>query len=100
MTAELKKYMDERFDRLETTTLIGTKTILTAEEAAIYIGYALRGLYMLTSERRIPHFKKNGKLYFKKDELDQWMTENRVLTEDQINSQAATYTTLRRGRRS
>ncbi len=91
MTAELKQYIDARFDRLEATTLIGVKTTLTAEEAAIYTGYTIKGIYTLTSQRRIPHYKKNGKLYFKKPELDEWMTENRVMTDSEINSKAVTY---------
>lgn len=91
MTTELKEYMDERFDRLETTTLIGVKNTLTVEEAAIYTGYTVKGIYTLTSQKRIPHYKKNGKLYFNKTELDAWMTERRVLTEREINSKADTY---------
>ncbi len=91
MTAELKQYIDARIDRLEATTLIGVKTTLTAEEAAIYTGYTIKGIYTLTSQRRIPHYKKNGKLYFKKPELDEWMTENRVMTDSEINSKAVTY---------
>lgn len=91
MTTETKQYIDERFDRLEAATLIGVKTMLTAEEAAAYTGYALKGIYDLTHRKRIPHYKKNGKLYFKKTELDAWMTEDRVMTEKELNSRATTY---------
>lgn len=92
MTADMKKYMDERFDRLERATLIGAKPVLGVEEAAEFTGYTVKGIYTLTSEKRIPHYKKNGKLYFKKDELVAWMTERRVLTEKEIYSKAVTYT--------
>lgn len=84
--------MDARFDRLETATLIGSKETLTIEEAALYIGYKVKGMYTLTSQKRIPHYKKNGKLYFDKQELDAWMKANKVKTESEINSQAETYT--------
>lgn len=99
MTAELRQYMEERFNRLEATTLIGVKNTLTAEEAAIYTGYTIKGIYTMTSQRRIPHFKKNGKLYFKKPELDEWMTDNRIMTDREINSKAETYTVTRNIRR-
>ena len=91
MTAELKQYIDERFDRLEAATLIGVKTMLSAEEAATYTGYALKSIYFLTHKKQIPHYKKNGKLYFKKTELDEWMTEDRVLTQRELNVRATTY---------
>lgn len=84
MTAELKQYIDERFDRIERTTLLGAKEVLTVEEAAMLTGYAVKGIYQLTSEKRIPHYKKNGRLYFRKSELDAWLTEDRVLTKKEI----------------
>ena len=95
MTAELKQYMDERFDRIETSTLLGAKEVLTIEEAALLTGYKVKGLYELTSTKRIPHYKKNGRLYFRKSELEGWMTQHKVLTEQEINSKADTYLATR-----
>lgn len=92
MTTDLKEYMDARFDRIEIATRLGAKDVLDIEEAALLTGYKVKGLYTLTSEKRIPHYKKNGKLYFKKSELEAWMTENKVLTDEEINSRAETYT--------
>lgn len=91
MTSEIREYMEERFDRLQTATLLAAKNVIAVEEAAMLTGYTVKGIYTLTSEKRIPHYKKNGKLYFKKDELEAWMTENRVMTQREINSKAQTY---------
>lgn len=95
MTTELKRYIDERFDRLEAATLIGVKTMLTAEEAAAYTGFTIKGIYVLTSKRQIPHYKKSGRLLFKKAELDDWMSETRILTERELESKASTYMATR-----
>ncbi len=92
MTTELKEYMDARFDRLETAARLGAKEVIGIEEAALLTGYKVKGLYTLTSEKRIPHYKKNGKLYFRKTELEAWLTENKVLTDAEIRSKAVTYT--------
>lgn len=91
MTADLRQYMDERFDRIETAARLGAKEVLTIEEAALLTGYKVKGIYELTSTKSIPHFKKRGRLYFRKSELEAWLTENPVKTEAQINSEAETY---------
>lgn len=91
MTSEMREYMEQRFNRLQTATLLGAKNVIDVEEAAMLTGYTVKGIYTLTSEKRIPHYKKNGKLYFKKDELEAWMTENRVMTQREIDSKAQTY---------
>lgn len=96
MTQEFKDYIDARFDRLEAAALLGAKEVLDISEAAMLTGYKLKGLYTLTHEKRIPHYKKNGKLYFKKSELEAWMTENKVLTDAEIQSKASTYISTRR----
>lgn len=91
MTQELKEYMDEHFARLEALSLMAAKTILNAEEAARYIGASIKVIYRMTWNKTIPHYKQNGKLFFKKTELDDWMTENRIMTTQEINSKASTY---------
>lgn len=91
MTTELREYMDARFDRIEKATRLGVKEVLDIEEAAMLTGYTVKGLYNLTSEKRIPHYKKNGRLFFRKTELEAWMTDNKVLTEAEIHSKAQTY---------
>lgn len=80
-----------QLDRIERLTLIGAKNTLDINEAAIYTGRSVGYLYRLTSGREIPHFKQAGKLYFSKKELDEWMQSERVLTNEQLNSQADTY---------
>lgn len=91
MISEIREYMEQRFSELQTATLLAGKNVIGVEEAAMLTGYTIKGIYTLTSEKRIPHYKKNGKLYFKKDELEAWMTENKVLTQREINIKAQTY---------
>jgi excisionase family DNA binding protein len=47
---------------------------LNLVEAAKYLSISQSHLYKLTSQRKIPSHKPNGKyLYFFKDELDEWI---------------------------
>ena len=67
------------------------KEILSFKEALIYLDASESLLYKLVSNRAITFSKPNGgKLYFKKTDLDNWMTQNesksvRVL-ENEINN--------------
>ena len=68
------------------------KTMLTAEEAASYLGISKSYLYKLTMRRSIPFYKPEGKLvYFRRDELEAWLCRNRVATQDELDAQAARY---------
>lgn len=59
------------------------KDFFTLEEATIYLGQSKSSLYKLTSKKKIPHYVPNGKMiYFKRIELDEWITNTRVSTED------------------
>lgn len=95
MTTEIHQ-INERLARMETAALLAAKSVLTIEEAALLTGYKITGLYALTSEKRIPHYKKGGKLYFKKAELEEWMTETKVMTDKEIADKATTYVAIRR----
>ena len=83
--------LNEKIDNLSRLTLISSKTVLDFEETILFTGLSKGHLYRLTSNRQIPYFKKNRKLYFKKSELEEWMLERRIPTEEEIQSQATTY---------
>lgn len=78
--------LSNKLDNIRELTLIGAKTVLNLEETALFTGLSIGHLYRLTSGKQIPHFKKNRKLYFKKAELEDWMLEQKILTEEEIQS--------------
>ena len=78
----------------------GTVTItevLNLDQAAEYVSLSKSAIYKKTSERNIPHFKKGKKLYFKRSELDAWLTELRIDTNAEIEKQAIDYI-IRKGK--
>lgn len=84
-----------QLDRIEQYAGIASKEVLTLEETMIYTGCARTTLYRLTSAKEIPHYKLGQALRFKKSELDEWLTRNKVTTAKEIESKAVTYMTLR-----
>ena len=65
---------------------------LTLIEAAKFLDLSPSHLYKLTSERKIPHFKPNGKkIYFDESELVQWLKRNPARTREETEEKAASY---------
>ena len=64
------------------------KNILTVDDLIDYTGYSQKQIYKLTSTRAIPHYKPNGrKLFFKRNEVDAWITKGRVKTMNELNDE-------------
>lgn len=83
--------LSEKLDRIEALTLIAAKDVLDLDEAVLFTGYSKGHLYRLTCGRAIPHFKKDRRLFFRKAELEAWMTETVIPTQAQTQAAATTY---------
>lgn len=68
--------------------LLGTKTALNMVDAALYTGLSKSRLYTLVCNKRIPHYKKGKYTYFEKSELEKWLLECRVPTNEDIEEEA------------
>lgn len=86
--------LTSRLDRIEKATLLRSKDVLRIDEASMLTGYSVGHLYNLTSQRAIPHYKQGQAIFFKKAELEEWMTETRIATEHEIEVAATTHTTI------
>jgi len=88
--------LDERLSRIE-NMLLSQKTVLNFEEASVYTGLSKSHLYKLTSTGGVPCYKPTGKkLYFNKEELDEWMLRNKKLSQDEIDDKAENFLMERR----
>lgn len=77
-----------QLDRIEKYTLLAAKNVLVLEEAALILGVATSTLYKMTMRNQVPYYKPNGKLiYFNKQELEEWMQQNRVATVEEAKEQ-------------
>lgn len=66
--------------------------ILDVQQAAQFLKMKTATLYEKTSRKRIPHFKKGNKLYFNLSELQRWITQGKVKTNQEIECEAITFT--------
>ena len=71
---------------------IATKNVLNLEETSFYTGIPKSTLYQLTCKQEIPHYKPRGKqIYFDRAEVEDWMKQNRIATNKEIDHQANSY---------
>lgn len=88
----------ERIEKLLETQQAMQKQVLNFNDACIYLELSQSHLYKLTSTGSIPHYKPNGKkLYFNRQELDNWLLRNRSNSIDKIEQEAANYL-IKKGR--
>ena len=88
LSAELR----EQLDRIERYSLLAAKNVLCLDDVAILTGLSKSHLYKLTCNHQIPHYKPNGKqIYFDRLEIESWMKQNRIATNDEIEQKAANY---------
>ena len=57
--------------------------IFGVDECAKITGFSKPTIYRNTSQNHMPHYRREGKLFFKRDEIYAWMTENRVKTKSE-----------------
>ena len=68
------------------------KPVLTFEEACRYTGLSKSWMYKLTHRGDIPHYKPDGKrIYFRTQEIEQWLLRNKISSNEEIRSKAARY---------
>lgn len=88
----MDEYLKKIVEAVTNNTLFLQKEVLTSDEAALYMGISKSYLYKLTMNRSIPHYKPMGKMcYFNRSELEQWLQNNKISTNDDLNIKASTY---------
>ncbi|KAA6343597.1 hypothetical protein EZS27_008725 [termite gut metagenome] len=84
----MESNLENRVSKLEESLFI-IKNILSFDEASEFLNLSKSYLYKLTSSGQIPHYKPQGKmLYFEKSELENWLRQNPVKTNQQIQQEA------------
>jgi len=97
MVSELKKELEKLNTEIREQKIL-QKEFLTFKEACQYLNVSSSYLYKKTSKREIPFYSPSRrKLFFKKDELDNWMFSDKTKSSKTIEEIASDYL-LRKGR--
>ncbi|WP_347073339.1 helix-turn-helix domain-containing protein [Bacteroides thetaiotaomicron] len=85
------KDLEQRIANLEEALFL-SKSVLSFDEASRFLNLSKSYLYKLTSSNLIAHYKPQGKmLYFEKSELEAWLRQNPVKTQEEITQKAQQY---------
>lgn len=89
------KKLETRLENIELllrSQALNNKISLNIDEVALYTGFSKLYLYKLTSKKAIPYYSPNGKkIFFKKDEIDAWLLDNRHATKNELEQEGLNY---------
>ena len=93
MDNQIQLLLQQQLDRIEANTRLAAKTVLSVEEASVFTGLSKATIYKMTCLKKIPFYKSDGGkfTYFKKSDLEQWMTAHRVMTNLEAEQAALNY---------
>lgn len=76
-----------RLERLEKMTAM-QKNVLDINETAMLTGYSVKYLRLLISQRNIPYYRRGNRLFFCRAELENWMMQQRIPTNEEMRIKA------------
>lgn len=96
--SEIHQFLEQFSDKEELVDMIKEikerlfflKDELTTKEAAMYLGISVSTLYKKTMNNEIPFYRPlNRHIYFKRQELSQWILRNRNATDEEMQAEAS-----------
>lgn len=81
---------------IKALSLLSAKNVLTIEEVSKLTDLSVSCLYKKTCAKEIPYYKKDKRIYFKRQEIEEWMLQNRVATNEELKDSAINYVTTGR----
>ena len=79
----------EVIEQQQAELILVRKDVLSFAEAIKYLDMSDSYVYKLTAKRRIPHYKQGKLIYFVREELDRWLTSQKVKSRTELELEAA-----------
>ena len=80
-----------RLDKLEGMMSLAAKNVLDINDTAAITGYTVKYLRLLIARREIPHYRRGNRIYFNRDEIEDWMMGERIPTKEEMKKRAMGY---------
>lgn len=78
-------------EKQEQLSLLQTKNVLTTEEAALYLSISVPTLRELRRNKKIASYQPSRKVFYKREDLDDWLLNSKQSDESAIQSRVSGY---------
>ena len=80
--------ISKRLERLETLVTCNSKAVLNVNETAMLTGYTVKYLRQLIARHELTYYRRGNRLYFNRNEVENWMMELRIPSNEEIRIKA------------
>ncbi len=92
--------LKQELNTIKAYCLLAAKNVLCLDDVALLTGLSKSYLYKMTCQKQIPYYRPSGKqIYFDRSEIETWMKQNRVQTQQEAEQMAAAYCIRKGGAR-
>lgn len=78
-------------EKQELLSLLQSKNVLTTEEAALYLNISVPTLRELRRNKKIASYQPSRKVFYKREDLDDWLLNSKQSDETVIESRVSGY---------
>lgn len=78
-------------EKQELFSLLQTKNVLTTDEAAMYLNVSVPTLRELRRNKKIASYQPSRKVFYKREDLDDWLLNSKQADESAIQSRVSGY---------
>jgi excisionase family DNA binding protein len=64
---------------------------MDVKDLSAYLKMSASAIYKFTSQGTIPHYKNGKRLFFKREEINEWIFNNKIKTLEDIDREANEY---------
>lgn len=94
----LEALKDEAVRDVSRVLSVFMRSVWDVEDCAFALKKSASRIRHMVSDGVLPHYKQNGTVYFKREEIESWQLKNRMSSNDELRAKAATHCVLNRMR--
>ena len=92
----MNEELTHAISEIKRSVIVMMKKVWSVADLALVLDVSESRVRHIAAQGAIPAYKQNGSLFFKREEIEAWLTANRIASKAEIDSQAATYCVKRR----